>query len=409
MKHSELELRSVLSILAFTASTALGGCAAEEDTTGQIVADPIAAGLLSADWPGTKMGIAPPVFLDEGKMKIVEVEKRDVRPATPTFPAEPDFEDVPENEVTLIHTATGRSYSVTLPEKIGEVAKARAAELARKVMERPTLPEPTSAGTKKVIGDDTRVRLGITDGVAKEGWLAALGYRDGCTGVLISPTAYLTAAHCVFNKQGELEKSVFQPREDWSTTEGNLPLSPWGFWSDLDVIVPKAYTKNNCNGHFTASCIQYDIALVKVERDQFASEGHRWWFTPAYETREELQTRQLKNRGYAGCTAEKNGVRIDDPDAPSDCWSGHGTTLWGDQQSCPLGNDAYLDDPWSPEVYHGCDTNGGHSGSPMFYYRADGAPIVVGLHSSGERSGSEAINSFKRFSANTLLWINGLL
>jgi V8-like Glu-specific endopeptidase len=408
MRHSVSGLFKRLGLGFAAAAVTLIGCAAEEDTTGQIVSDPIAAGLLPADWPGTKMGIELPKFRDEGKVNIVRVERGSLRPPTSTYPTDPSFEQVPEDDVTMIDTTTGRSYHVTLPPQIGLVAEARAAELARKVLATPTAPEPTSADAKKVLGDDTRTRLGIADGVAKDSWMAALGYRDGCTGVLISPTAYLTAAHCVFNEDGDLEKSSLIPRSDWSGTSVSSE-TPWGWWDDEHVFVPGAYTQNECHERFTADCIQYDIALVRVKRDPFEAVNHRWWFTPVSETRSELQTRQLKNRGYAGCQTGRNGQIVDDPEGPPNCWSGNARTLWGDQQSCALGDDVYLDVEYSPEVFHTCDTNGGHSGSPIFYYRPDGTPVLVGLHSSGEKSDTASWNSFKRFSPNTLRWINGLL
>jgi hypothetical protein len=56
----------LLSVVGITASVSLAGC----DTTGQVVEDPIASGLLPADWPGVAMGVPLPVFRDEGKVDI---------------------------------------------------------------------------------------------------------------------------------------------------------------------------------------------------------------------------------------------------------------------------------------------------------------------------------------------------
>jgi len=223
-------------------------------------------------------------------------------------------------------------------------------------------------------------------------------------GTLISENAYLTAAHCIVTKSAPGKKGgtrlrrAIIPRADSG--------QPWGVWFATQSAVPQAYMNNGCyeGGGFRLDCTQYDIALVRVERDT-SFEGRIWFFRPAAETYEQLLTRRLSNVGYALCRNEQGQPVVDRPEP---CEIGF---LYGDRNRCELGYESYGDPAslYRPVINHSCDSNEGHSGGPMFYFDDLGKPVLIGVHVSGNTGEPLAPNSFKRLSPNTLDWINGLL
>jgi V8-like Glu-specific endopeptidase len=352
---------------------------------------------MPADWLGVELGVAPPTFVDRGKAEFAPAEEVK-RKQFVVYPSRGDFEHVAESELEIVDLRKRHRYDVTLPEGIDLVATTRAARLASVAAQQ--APEAAAVQTPKaekvVSGDDTRVPMGIAQGYGRETWLAAIGSLNcGGTATLIGPNVAITAAHVMFSTSGEYaEQVLFHPRGDWS--QGDWDPS-WGAWDVTQIAVPAAYTRNNCHKQSTTDCEQYDIAFLRLSPDA-TTPGHRWWFTPLAESRAELATRELKNRGYPAC---------DRPSAPPNCIE---ETLFGDQASCMLGPDVYPEEEYSAVVFHSCDTNEGHSGGPMFYYTAQGNPVQVGVHVGGRTPPrSPTSNTFKRFSPNTLKWINGLL
>lgn len=385
-----------LHIALLASASSLAVSCGDEDV-GRVVEDPIAEGLLPADWPGLQLGVAPPKFVEVGK-----AERTDKPSKIPTRSvADLPFEEISETEFEVVDLKRGLTFEATLPDGIDRVATARAQQLASMAAKDPMTVEPTTRTDKLITGGaDTRVALGFAQGVGKEGWLAAIGMLQfGGTATLIGPNVALTAAHAVLDpSSGRWISHTFIPREDWTDRTVNSAM-PYGDWKIADIIVPLAYTRNRCWAEEHAdNCDQYDIAFLRLERSA-EGEGHRWWFTPAAETRQQLLTRQLKNRGYPTCYE-------DDP--PPGCLD---MTLYGDALDCQLGPDRYAPaDGWSSNIFHGCDTNDGHSGSPMFYYRADGPPVLVGVHTgSFPMYDSPTKNAFKRLTPNTMTWIHGLL
>lgn len=379
--------------LALLALSVLG-CGADE--SGRTVADPVAEGLLPTDWLGLAMGIAPPAFVDRGEVTFVaaatiKAQRRTARPPSG------ELQHIDESELELIDLERGHRYDVTLPAGIEQVAAARAegldAQLASLPPEQAEVQSP--GGEKVVSGPDTRIAMGLSQGFGADTWLAAIGsLSSGGTATLIGPKVALTAAHVVFAETGETARDLyFYPRVDYSGADWN---TVWGAWEVTQVIVPKAYTRNNCHRNHTADCEQYDVAFLRVEPDAEVP-GHRWWFSVAALTRAELSAHELKNRGYPSCI---------DGTPPADCMP---DVLYGDQQPCELGSQVPDGDEYAPVVFHSCDTNAGQSGSPMFYYLNEGKPVMVGVHVGGRVNPTPAIpNTFKRFSPNTLTWINGL-
>jgi V8-like Glu-specific endopeptidase len=370
----------------------IAACANEESKP-KAITDPIAAGLMSPSWLGVSLGVAPPTFVDRGEVAIVSGSQAGSTAVT-ISPSSGEFVHGDELAFNVTDYATGHHYDVELPANIGVVAAAQAQrQLASQPMD--TAGAAAVPESKSISGTDTRVRMSVADGVSDKGYAAAIGELDGggCTGTLISTNAYLTAAHCVITHGGLRVRRDFKPR-------GDVGL-PWGLWTATQAAVPQAYMNNHCYeaGDYKPECIQYDIAFVRVRQDE-SYPGNNWFFRPAAETRAELLTRTLRNRGYPLC---------DKTDHPADCSIGF---LYGDRLPCALGGEADGDSGslYRPVTHHGCDTSEGHSGGPMFYFDAQGRPVLIGVHVSGNTGDSEATpNSFKRLSPNTLDWINGLL
>ena len=381
----------------FLGGLILFGCG--EEVTPRVVQDPIAEGLLPADWMGPELGVALPAFVEVGKIERASKEEAADDARIPF--ATDTFEHTPENELALFDLGRSRRFDVTLSEGTDRVAAARAKQLADAAAKDPQPTEPSgSAGPKLITGGaDTRIMMGLAQGVGLESWMAAVGILSpaGGTGTLISSNVAITAAHFLFSKSGKHTTDSFQPRADIDDS-----YAPWGDWPITHIEVPAAFMNNKCyEERHPVQCEQYDIAFLRLSRPAEA-QNHRWYFALAAETRALLSTRELRNRGYPTCYE-------DDP--PPMCDVGMSHTLFGDARPCALGPDRSSDQgDFSPNIFHGCDTNDGHSGGPMFYYQSYGSPVLIGIHLSSYPNFASATNNlFKRFSPNTLQWIHGML
>ena len=134
-------------------------------------------------------------------------------------------------------------------------------------------------------------------------------------------------------------------------------------------------------------CEKYDIALVEVEEPWYVPTftDHPGWMGFNYMHGSTLAGFSKWNRGYPSCGGT---------DAPASCTS---NTLYGDTNACSLGSFRQPDgDGWNQLIDHGCDTNGGHSGSAVYLYDS-GTATVIGVHISGRsNSGSATPNSMRR-------------
>jgi len=392
--------RQIVSVGLCCLGLSFVGCGGDE-AQARVIEDPIAEGLLPADWPGIELGVAPPEFVDEGTVTIAPEDSPAPRPEI--VPSDGKFVHVPETELDVVHFGKQHTYHVTLAEGIERVAAARDARLAGlQASGAAVIPARLD---KSVIGDDDRVPMGIAQGYSPDSWLSAIGLlgtmqegAGGCTAIMIAPNAFLTAAHCAFTKEGNPISRYVMPRYDPSA--GDLARkAPWGIYTAAELITPRAYKKNNCHiGSFRTECAQYDIAFVPASQPNENAPPNPWFFRFKVETRAQLDTRELRNVGYPSCTETGH---------PEPCLPAQ---LYGSVRTCALGLSVPSGDDEAPTIHHDCDTSSGHSGGPIFYYDAQGRPILIGLHvASNPLEDSVRPNIMKHFSQNTLNWIHGLL
>ena len=189
----------------------------------------------------------------------------------------------------------------------------------------------------------------------------------GCSGTIIRQTLNgtfaMTAAHCMYDNAGNPIATTVQPRRDNATL-------PYGTW---DVIVIHRYdywVNNQCyfGSSQTDDCRRYDIVLLELSPRAGAT--YPGGMTYGSYSTSTISNNTKYHRGYPGC-----GIG----GSPVNCVS---ATLYGDSTHSVTNfrrGDRLFD--------HSSDTNGGHSGGPMYFYESDDAKFY-GVNSGSYCTGA---------------------
>jgi hypothetical protein len=346
---------------------------------------------ISSRWVGHEVGASPGRWYSRGPLQLGDVANQVVNVRVdPSIAGAPRLHD---ERVTRLDFRRGEQLEIRMdPADLRKVAeRLEQRGYARGTQDASATPETAlQTVSKLVIGTDSRIPKGIHEHGFTLANFNRIGSFGGCTAAFVGTPEddgffVLTAAHCLYDSSGNEISPSFVPRRDGcsrpdGTTISGCDPSPYGTWPSVDAFVP-AYFANNCAGVSPTSedCLAEDIAIVEVTRPSSVTYPGAFAFDAW--RRATVDTFYRFNRGYPSCDSVKNPV------APPNC---RANTLFGDSNSCPLGTMSHPNPStgWHMLIRHTCDTNGGHSGSPMYIEPTgvQGVSSIFGVHNGGVSS-----------------------